>query len=563
MPRLPQGLVYRGPVIYFRKRVPKGLIPFIEGNVEAVSYSLKTTDPKEANRKLPGALLDYQQKIDAAELRLRQSETSKPISLSDEEIKSLALRWFISHERQLDAKYRNISSENAEQAIDGLRGDLEAVGLERSNSVDAPHKHTDEAVDALLDEYKIKFDRSSDEYHRLREWVSLGLFESYGRKLADIDNSFKQPIVYHGFSGVDHLSPLPDKSKLVSTSKQFTVIELLELYLSDRKMRKASEAKYRRAMTLLSDFVGKERPVRNIEFQDFLSFREFLESKQSLKRVSINNQFEVLGSIFRFAHEKDIVAKDWASGLKFKLSKEEADEGRYDLYTVEELSVIFSAPLYTGCIDDGWNCFKVGPNRPKRERFWIPLIALFTGMRLSEICQLHTEDVVLDVETPHIVVSALGGGVIAKDKHIKNDYSSRKVPIHQELLRIGLDAYAYENAAEGNKRLFPRLPYNERHENYSANFSKWYVRFLKELKLKENTKRLTFHSFRHTWAQAARDSDVHEEFYQKIGGWSPGGQRWGDSVSRRYGNLSDVRLLNDKMQKIRFKGLDLSHLYVE
>ena len=61
--------------------------------------------------------------------------------------------------------------------------------------------------------------------------------------------------------------------------------------------------------------------------------------------------------------------------------------------TLCSVNAIFHAPLYTGCKDDGRNYNKVGTNHPRRIRFWLPLIALFTGARINEICQLHTDDV--------------------------------------------------------------------------------------------------------------------------------------------------------------------------
>lgn len=34
-----------------------------------------------------------------------------------------------------------------------------------------------------------------------------------------------------------------------------------------------------------------------------------------------------------------------------------------------------------------------GDQFPRRHRFWLPLIALWSGMRIEEICQLYVEDI--------------------------------------------------------------------------------------------------------------------------------------------------------------------------
>ena len=51
-------------------------------------------------------------------------------------------------------------------------------------------------------------------------------------------------------------------------------------------------------------------------------------------------------------------------------------------FTTDQLNVIFQAPIYTGCVDDERNYGKPGVNRPKRGRFWLPILSLFHGLRL-------------------------------------------------------------------------------------------------------------------------------------------------------------------------------------
>lgn len=62
-------------------------------------------------------------------------------------------------------------------------------------------------------------------------------------------------------------------------------------------------------------------------------------------------------------------------------------------FTIEELNRLFRAPLYTGCVNDEGGYAKCGDNHPRRGRFWVPLLALFHGMRNNEACQIYTEDV--------------------------------------------------------------------------------------------------------------------------------------------------------------------------
>ena len=64
-------------------------------------------------------------------------------------------------------------------------------------------------------------------------------------------------------------------------------------------------------------------------------------------------------------------------------------------FSPEELKVLFSAPLFTGCLAVHRR-FQPGKHIIKDDKYWIPLVGFFTGMRLGEIVQLHVDDVILD-----------------------------------------------------------------------------------------------------------------------------------------------------------------------
>ena len=63
-----------------------------------------------------------------------------------------------------------------------------------------------------------------------------------------------------------------------------------------------------------------------------------------------------------------------------------------------------------------------------RARFWVPLIALFSGMRMNEICQLDVSDIrCVDGVDCFVITSRSNGG--GADKKVKTSTSERFVPI--------------------------------------------------------------------------------------------------------------------------------------
>ncbi|MBK1858349.1 DUF6538 domain-containing protein [Cerasicoccus arenae] len=125
MPKRPDGLVNRkgSKIFYCRKRVPEKLVPII--GRKKFMVSLKTADYQEAKRKLRSVKFEIEQKIDAAEQKLERSKSAQPTALLDEEVKAMAIDWFIKHEQDLDRKYRNLQPKNIGAAVDGLRANLE------------------------------------------------------------------------------------------------------------------------------------------------------------------------------------------------------------------------------------------------------------------------------------------------------------------------------------------------------------------------------------------------------------------------------------------------------
>ncbi|MDQ7072768.1 MAG: tyrosine-type recombinase/integrase [Gammaproteobacteria bacterium] len=94
--------------------------------------------------------------------------------------------------------------------------------------------------------------------------------------------------------------------------------------------------------------------------------------------------------------------------------------------------------------------------------YWLPRIALYTGMRLNEICQLHLSDI---KEVEGIVVFDINDD---QEKTLKTKSSKRYVPIHSRLIDMGLLDRVEALRNQGKERLFEELNYNVVDQNYIA-----------------------------------------------------------------------------------------------
>ena len=216
-----------------------------------------------------------------------------------------------------------------------------------------------------------------------------------------------------------------------------------------------------------------------------------------------------------------------------------------DGFTAEQLNKMFRAPTYTG-LKSAFHWKVPGPHVLKNEYFWIPLVALFTGGRRREICQLLTDDV-RDLDGIACIEINEEG-----TKSTKNAHSIRSIPVHPELKALGFLQYVQGRRAAKKKALFDADPGAT--GTYDP-FGKWFSRFLDTVEI--DSKRVVFHSFRHSFEQAMLDAQIDFRYACFLGGRSL------DHSSSHYVTRPPAAALYAELSKVTYPGLDLSHLHVK
>lgn len=264
---------------------------------------------------------------------------------------------------------------------------------------------------------------------------------------------------------------------------------------------------------------------------------------------TINKSLRLLSAITNAAAE-ELDFADRPGGWRnpfHKITIVEDDGGDDRLpFTSADLKAIFSSPVYAQA------------KRPKGGRgeaaFWFPLIALFTGARLEEIAQLYVRDL---QQVPNEDLWFFDITDTGEDQRLKVGAKNRReVPVHSELVRLGLVAWLLRREAEVglDGPLFPHFEPN-RAKKRSGPWSKWFNRYLRD-DCGITDPRKVFHSFRHTFKDACRNSDVAEDHHDQLTSHASRGRNAG----RGYGVGLSLGTLNRSLQKVRYGGLDLSAL---
>nr|WP_150131850.1 site-specific integrase [Sphingomonas carotinifaciens] len=276
--------------------------------------------------------------------------------------------------------------------------------------------------------------------------------------------------------------------------------------------------------------------------------------RRLISTANLNAYVNRFGGVMNWAINEGYLDRNPLKGLKLHDPVRKRD--KRNPFSTEQLRRIFDAPIYTGCRDDANGYAVPGDQRPRRARFWVPLIALFSGMRLNEVCQLEVSDIRKIDGIPCFRVAS-GISLTGDEKRVKTNASERIVPVHNELIRCGFLAFAESQRLCGETNLFPELPFG--HLGYrSTAISRWFTRFLENAGAAAPL--TCFHSFRHNFRDGLREAKIDRDVALLLGGWTTDGK--GTAVADNYGSGYQPRALAEALNAVRFPALNLDHLAV-
>jgi len=145
----------------------------------------------------------------------------------------------------------------------------------------------------------------------------------------------------------------------------------------------------------------------------------------------------------------------------------------------------------------------------KPEKYWIPRIGMYSGMRMGEICGLHLEDIRQVDGVWCLDVNEEG------EKRLKYLSSQRLVPIHPYLIEKGLLKLVERLKGRGERQLWPNLVRREI-DGYCHSFGNWFGRFNRQHVTEDPQK--TFHSLRHSFADILKQLQVEGAIISELMG---------------------------------------------
>jgi integrase len=367
-----------------------------------------------------------------------------------------------------------------------------------------------------------------------------------------------------------NMPPLPGEA-VPEKAKPLALKEAVEFYCAFKAKHDwvpKTETDTRRVLTIAQHAIGADKPVRQVDTDDVKAVRDLIgtlpphyakyKKNEDLNldaviagngngpTLSVKTQDKYFGLFKAFLHwavDENHIDKQPGANVKVAGVAKLSPRDRRLPYSSSQLKAIFASPLYTGHKTEMIR-HRPGPLVIRDGKFWTPLIALYSGMRMGEIVQLLTVDVKQEDGIWFFDVTKSEGD----GKKVKTESSFRRVPIHRTLVDLGLlDVVA---KAKPKGRLFPDIePGADGY--YSHNFSKWWGRYSRHVGFK--AEKTAFHSFRHSFIDGLRNAKVTEAAGRAIVGHAD------DSVHASYGSGPSLAVLKEEIDKVTF-AIDLATL---
>jgi integrase len=320
----------------------------------------------------------------------------------------------------------------------------------------------------------------------------------------------------------------------IENEKVHTLRDVFAEWKKSKKRGTDSIGSTERALSMYEEQTGNPDLAKLTRPQG-TAFRAWLLT-QKLASKTMHDRITQVKSLLNFAR-RDLL---WLSSNPWEgLDIEHATETKRRPWTTEELSAFFSLPLFAtyALPRKTWRAGGAAA-------YWIPVLGLFTGARIGELCQLCVQDI--KTENAAVLISINGE---TEGSTVKTQAGWRDVPLHSQLIALGFLEYVEATKQAGHTQLWPDL--RKREGKPGAYFSSWFseARKLTPISVPD------FHSLRHTVRTKMTEAGISEAIQDRI----TGHEVRGSTGTRVYAH--PVNILRQAIESITYPGLALPKVY--
>lgn len=247
----------------------------------------------------------------------------------------------------------------------------------------------------------------------------------------------------------------------------------------------------------MSSRYGKSPKHEQIPISEFVAGSEI--GKGTMTMSTLLRHWRNINAFYRYVNRQDEVSPMNIERLfeDFRWSPKVPKGEERLAWTDANIEKLLTSPIWTG--------FKLHPGKRywrhepgdlviKDEYWWLPLLGLYQGARLEELCQLRGADVLKEPESNVDILN------FHKGMRLKTKAAIRKVPIHSAIIKLGFLEFA---AKAGPNLIFLRMQPGGRDNKLGYDYTQDFTDYRRRIGAYE--KLMDFHSFRHNVTTKMRD----------------------------------------------------------
>ena len=496
----------------------------------------------------------------------------------------------LNHSKHIVVDTNTFIESEVKDKIEEINGEERILRTQLEQNYDGVLEHIEKEIARIIKSKDLTIDSKSLEFKELRkQFLELRLIrskwkkellEDSGKSVNDFRNEIYKKFNIEGEQltpVIENYAPEPTQPYLVEKEDKPSQIdvspklsEMKEEFIGERLLSGFSPKSTRELESTIDDLIEiiGDIPILKVTPNNARDFKKIISSLPKYRNQSpryrgltikqilsldgvegqepknINKLIYRVRVFFKWLKNNysEYVPQNHFDGLSIQEKK--FDKPR-DIFTNKELHKIFDTTPFLN------NTIRNPHRRNKLASYFVPIIAIHTGMRLEEICQLRLEDVYKEGTVDIIRVT------ISKETKLKTVTSQRIVPIHENLKRVGFLEYCNYMKKQKKERVFWDL--TKSRDGYGRNIGRYFMEYLRKVGVYEFQSKV-FHSLRHTFITNLLQNGVREEVVNGLCGHKQ--KTMSTTIYFKGGFPSDL-LYEEGISKLNFEGINFGKLKID
>lgn len=409
-------------------------------------------------------------------------------------------------------KFQALSDDIPREIRISLRTNLVSIASSRSRMIWTIFQESFDEMSGFTKEDGVEFLRKS-----LAEGKAKAKLETAERKERNRNDELEAIQRQNPNATLDEAGNIVFSGDTAITQQELKLSELIEKYLTERDRVSGWREKTREEtlskLNLFQRIVG-DLPLSELTHTQIREYKEVIQKLPAnlnkiktyrdkpitevieMKNIepmalrTLGKNLEKVKSLLKWGHDQRLISENFTALLNLKTNGKSRTPR--EAFSTSDLEALFYSSEMLG---NGKKTLK------QPYQFWVPFLALMTGARIEELCQLHVSDIIKVGKIWCIDFNDEG------EKKLKNDASKRITPICSTLIELGFLRFVEQCKKSKSERIFSELKRGR--DGYSPIASKWFnASYRKRMGVASPGK--VFHSFRHTLISHLQDKGFPE-----------------------------------------------------